>query len=585
MMLPCLKTKKKDAESERRKLVSKGILNLGYSPKTDKDNVYFPLTKEIPGSIKSEFEVTQRKKMTLEDTLQEEGISPSLIAKSFDIFGDIALVEINGKVSKADEKKIAKAVMKMHPSIKVVTKKTGPISGEYRVRKLKVIGGENRTDTMHKEEGCIFHLDIANSYYSPRLVYERRRISALVKDNEDVFVPFAGVGPFAIAIAKNHPKARVLANELNPDAYKYMLENIKINKVTNVIPIEGDAKRILVRIPGAGIGIKASIRRKELKSRLSKPVGLVELFLKDGDIESRMDEVDGIIEILEKKNIRVMLHEPFYKYKGKPLLATRDERTVADALECYKKLYKICRRHANVVGFVAHSATIPKTEFEPEVFFRNFSKLSGFFDYLYLENNVSTIAEIKDIINTIKRSGVRNFCVDLSHLFIIYKDTRKIIETIKAVKRLCNTYFHIGDSDGIKDSVDIGAGKVDFKMIADSGLVDFGTIEVKSEDEMKGDEMLASYDKFISMLPQKKFDRIIMPLPMSSEKFLDMAFSAIKPGGMVHIYKFEKSEGNAVDMIKRYADKVKKKIKIISTRIARDYSSNVIEVVVDFQVL
>ena len=582
MMLPCLKAKKKDAESERRKLVSKGVLNLGYSPETDKDYVYFPLTNDIPGSIRFEFEVTQRKKMTLEDTLQEEGISPSLIAKSFDIFGDIALVEINGKVSKAEEKKIAKAVMKMHPSIKVVTKKTGPISGEYRVRKLKVIGGENRTDTIHKEEGCIFHLDIANSYYSPRLVYERRRISALVNDDEDVFVPFAGVGPFAIVIAKNHPKTRVWANELNPDAYKYMLENIRLNKTPNVIPIDGDAKKAVPRLAGAGIGVKMSIRKQEMKTRLSKPVKLVELFLKAGDLDGGLVELEKTIDMLDKKGIRAMIHEPFYM--GKRLsLGSPDENVIKETIAVYKRLYHICRRHPNAIGFVAHGSS--RTEFDPATFFKNLKSMSKYFDYVYLENNASTVATIEDIVTVVKRSGVKNLCLDLSHFFIVYKDTKKVMEAVRKLRSLCGVYFHIGDSDGAKDSLDIGTGKMDLRMLAESELIDFGTIEVRSRDEIEGAEMLASYDRFISMLPQKKFDRIIMPLPMSSEKFLDMAFSTIKPGGTVHIYKFEKSEGNAVDMIKKYADKVKRKIKIISTRIARDYSSNIIEVVVDFQVL
>jgi tRNA (guanine37-N1)-methyltransferase len=582
MMFPCLKTKKKDAESERRKLVSKGVLNLRYSPNTDKDYVYFPLTKDIPGSIKTEFEVTQRKKMTLGEVLLEEGISPSLIAKSFDIFGDIALVEINGKVSKAEEKKIAKAVMRMHPSVKVVTKKTGPISGEYRVRKLKVIGGENRTDTIHKEEGCIFNLDIANSYYSPRLVYERRRISALVKDNEDVFVPFAGVGPFAIVIAKNHPKAMVWANELNPDAYKYMLKNIRLNKTPNVIPIDGDARKAMTKLAGAGIGVKMSIRKQEIKNRLSKPVKLVELFLKEGDLDGGLVELEKIIDLLDKKGIRVMIHEPFYM--GERLsLGSPDENVIKETIAVYKMLYHICRRHQNAIGFVAHGSS--RAEFDPATFFKNLKSLSKYFDYVYLENNASTMATIEDLVTVVKRSGVKNLCLDLSHFFIVYKDTKKVMEAVKKLRPFCNVYFHIGDSDGAKDSLDIGTGRMDLKMLAESGLIDFGTIEVRSKDEIKGDEMLASYDRFISMLPQKKFDRIVMPLPMSSEKFLDMAFSTIKPGGMVHIYKFEKSEGNAVDMVKRYADQVKRKIKIISTRIARDYSSNIMEVVVDFQVL
>jgi tRNA (guanine37-N1)-methyltransferase len=249
MKLYCLKVEKKNAEKERQALVAKGLLNLEYSPKSDDKFVYFPLVKIIKGAIKSEFKSHENKPITLEEALNKMKLPAAKITKSFDIFGDIALIEIPEDMEKI-EKKIAKAVMQVHPSIKVVAKKTGPISGEYRVRKLKVIAGEKRTHTFHKESGCVFHVDVARSYYSPRLSFERLRISSLVKPGEKVFVPFAGVGPFAIIIAKQHPDVEVYANELNPDAFKSMEENIRINKVPNVKAYPGNAKEFAKKFKG-----------------------------------------------------------------------------------------------------------------------------------------------------------------------------------------------------------------------------------------------------------------------------------------------------------------------------------------------
>jgi tRNA (guanine37-N1)-methyltransferase len=40
---------------------------------------------------------------------------------------------------------------------------------------------------------------------------------------------FAGVGPFAVPAAKRGNI--VYANDLNPESYKYMCENMKMNKV------------------------------------------------------------------------------------------------------------------------------------------------------------------------------------------------------------------------------------------------------------------------------------------------------------------------------------------------------------------
>jgi tRNA (guanine37-N1)-methyltransferase len=66
----------------------------------------------------------------------------------------------------------------------------------------------------------------------------------MVKAGERVLVLFAGVGPFALLIAKRRPDAKVVAVELNPDAVRYMKENLALNRVRNVEAIEGDARTV-----------------------------------------------------------------------------------------------------------------------------------------------------------------------------------------------------------------------------------------------------------------------------------------------------------------------------------------------------
>jgi tRNA (guanine37-N1)-methyltransferase len=43
---------------------------------------------------------------------------------------------------------------------------------------------------------------------------------------------FAGVGPFALPAAKKG--CNVYANDLNPVSYKWMVENVKLNKVSGL---------------------------------------------------------------------------------------------------------------------------------------------------------------------------------------------------------------------------------------------------------------------------------------------------------------------------------------------------------------
>jgi tRNA (guanine37-N1)-methyltransferase len=72
------------------------------------------------------------------------------------------------------------------------------------------------------------------------MAYERMRVIGQVEPGESVLVPFAGVGPYAIPAAAKG--AEVVAVEQNPDAYHWLCENVRLNKVTRKITaIEGDA--------------------------------------------------------------------------------------------------------------------------------------------------------------------------------------------------------------------------------------------------------------------------------------------------------------------------------------------------------
>jgi len=82
-----------------------------------------------------------------------------------------------------------------------------------------------------------------------------------------------------------------------------------------------------------------------------------------------------------------------------------------------------------------------------------------------------------------------------------------------------------------------------------------------------------------------KADRVIMPLPMSSDKFLDVAFALCKHGGVVHFYWFADSLSSAEKKVKEHANIANKHIKILSSRVARAYSPETIEAVIDFQVI
>ncbi|MCW4053161.1 MAG: methyltransferase, partial [Candidatus Bathyarchaeota archaeon] len=78
------------------------------------------------------------------------------------------------------------------------------------------------------------------------LAFERIRIAKLVKDNEIIVNMYAGVGCYSITIAKHSETARIYSIDINPDAVRYMRENILLNRIVGrVFPIEGDANKIV----------------------------------------------------------------------------------------------------------------------------------------------------------------------------------------------------------------------------------------------------------------------------------------------------------------------------------------------------
>jgi len=168
-----------------------------------------------------------------------------LIYKSYDLIGEIAVIRVPASLEKYS-RLIAEAIMCVHKNVRSVWCQSGPVTGDFRLRELKWIAGEKITETVHKEHGCAFKVDIKKCYFSPRLSYERMRITRQVGSGETVVNMFAGVGCYSVLIAKHSDATKIYSIDINPHAFCYMSENIRINKVEDkVIPILGDAKNVI----------------------------------------------------------------------------------------------------------------------------------------------------------------------------------------------------------------------------------------------------------------------------------------------------------------------------------------------------
>ena len=202
---------------------------------------------------------------------------------AFDLIGDIAVIRIPEDLREHSEI-IGETLMKVNKTVKSVWAQIGPVEGDYRVRELVHIAGEKRSETIYRENGCVFKVDVTKVFFTPRLSQERKRIAELVSNGETVFNMFAGVGTFSIVIARKK-FSTIHSSEINPYAYEYMLENIKLNKLKgNVIPylkdaadvaeeLQGKVDRVLMPLPEKAI----EYFKYALKSL--KPQGFVHVYL------------------------------------------------------------------------------------------------------------------------------------------------------------------------------------------------------------------------------------------------------------------------------------------------------------------
>jgi len=173
---------------------------------------------------------------------QLRGIIPDqalfLISDHFEVIGDIAVISIPQELFNYKQQ-IAQEIISRRKNIYTVLNKVSKVSGDERTAGYEILAGDT-TVTLHHEFGFSYRLDVSRVFFNTRLSYERMRVADQAECGERILVPFCGVGPFAIPVAAKG--AQVVAIEQNPEAYRWLEENISLNKVRKMITaIHGDA--------------------------------------------------------------------------------------------------------------------------------------------------------------------------------------------------------------------------------------------------------------------------------------------------------------------------------------------------------
>jgi len=181
-------------------------------------------------------------KQLLNEKLELQKKEQSLLPSSYQKIGDIVIVNLKEDVEKYD-KKIGKIILENIPNTQTVCRRTDYITGKFREPNIKVIAGDKNTETIHKEHGIEYKLDVAKVMFSKGNLNERKRLIDQVSEGETIVDMFAGIGYFSLGLAKFSEAKKIYAIEFNPDSYHYLWENIKLNQVRDkIIPMFGDCR-------------------------------------------------------------------------------------------------------------------------------------------------------------------------------------------------------------------------------------------------------------------------------------------------------------------------------------------------------
>jgi tRNA (guanine37-N1)-methyltransferase len=120
--------------------------------------------------------------------------------------------------------------------------KTSSIHTQFRTFPLEVLATrapEKHTatslETCVSENGAQFHLDFSQVYWNSRLHTEHGRLVNSFPKYALVADVMCGIGPFALPAGKLR-QSWVLANDLNPESYRWLSENVKHNGMDRCNP-------------------------------------------------------------------------------------------------------------------------------------------------------------------------------------------------------------------------------------------------------------------------------------------------------------------------------------------------------------
>jgi len=274
----CLRVPAQRGEATRQELIAQGALDRTLRPVREGDEILLPVLERLQGSERGMFPAT----------------APAPVLPRHELIGGIAVMQ-------EEDREGAARILTSRPNLHTVLFATSEVEGEYRTKRFSVLAGRPTTRTEVIEHGSRLTIDLSAAYFSARLATERQRVAKEVREGEVVLDMFAGVGPFAIALAKR--AALVIACDINPEALSLMEGNIAQNHIRNILPVLADVRHLDGIIPWQSDRIVMNLPKSgeeylPAAFRLCRPGGTIHFYTlvsAEGQHTARIQELGGTV--------------------------------------------------------------------------------------------------------------------------------------------------------------------------------------------------------------------------------------------------------------------------------------------------
>ncbi len=169
------------------------------------------------------------------------GAKTALLPDKWEIAGDVVTVKMDPALFEFGEI-IGRTYAEVLSARSVLADVSG-VSGEFREPDMTLLYGPFG-ESVKLENGIRYCFDVTKVMFASGNLVERKRMKCLDCTGETVVDMFCGIGYFTLPLAKYSGARRVFACEKNPQSYGFLLKNLALNEINNVIPLLGDNRDI-----------------------------------------------------------------------------------------------------------------------------------------------------------------------------------------------------------------------------------------------------------------------------------------------------------------------------------------------------